>query len=222
MQNTPIVEKQQRAGVLSTNKVLRQTYALLSMTLLFSAAMAAVSMVMGIPHGMAMISSIGAIVLLMFVLPRFENSTAGIGLVFLATGMLGFGLGPMLSYYISFGGGPQVVTTALAGTGVIFMALSAYVLTTRRDFSFMGGFLMVGLIVVFGAAILSIFVDMPALRLAVSAGMILVMSGFILFDTSRIINGGETNYIRATVSLFINIFNIFTSLLHLLGVMGDE
>lgn len=221
MQNTTSVE-QQRAGVLSTNKVLRQTYALLAMTLLFSALMAGVSMFMAVPQGMAMISSIGAIVLLMFVLPKFENSTAGIGLVFLATGMLGFGLGPMLSYYLKFGGGPQVVTTALAGTGVIFMALSAYVLTTRKDFSYMGGFLMVGLIVVFGAAILNIFMSIPALSLAISAGMILLMSGFILFDTSRIINGGETNYIRATVSLFINIFNIFTSLLHILGVMGDE
>ena len=221
MQNTTSVE-QQRAGVLSTNKVLRQTYALLAMTLLFSALMAGVSMFMAVPQGMAMISSIGAIVLLMFVLPKFENSTAGIGLVFLATGMLGFGLGPMLAYYMKFGGGPQVVTTALAGTGVIFMALSAYVLTTRKDFSYMGGFLMVGLIVVFGAAILNIFMSIPALSLAISAGMILLMSGFILFDTSRIINGGETNYIRATVSLFINIFNIFTSLLHILGVMGDD
>lgn len=221
MQNSTSVQQQQ-AGVLSTNKVLRQTYALLSMTLLFSALMAGVSMFMGVPHGMAMVSSIGAIVLLMFVLPKFENSTAGIGLVFLATGMLGFGLGPMLSYYIKFGGGPQVVMTALGGTGVIFMALSAYVLTTRKDFSFMGGFLMVGLIVVFGAAILNIFMSIPALSLAISAGMILLMSGFILFDTSRIINGGETNYVRATVSLFINIFNIFTSLLHILGVMGDD
>lgn len=221
MQNTTSVERQQ-AGVLSTNKVLRQTYALLAMTLLFSALMAGVSMFMAVPQGVAMISSIGAIVLLMFVLPKFENSTAGLGLVFLATGMLGFGLGPMLAYYMKFGGGPQVVTTALAGTGVIFMALSAYVLTTRKDFSYMGGFLMVGLIVVFGAAILNIFMSIPALSLAISAGMILLMSGFILFDTSRIINGGETNYIRATVSLFINIFNIFTSLLHILGVMGDD
>lgn len=221
MQNTTSIE-QQRAGVLSTNKVLRQTYALLAMTLLFSAAMAALSMFMAVPQGVAMICSIGAIVLLMFVLPKFENSSAGLGLVFLATGMLGFGLGPMLTYYMKFGGGPQVVATALAGTGVIFMALSAYVLTTKKDFSYMGGFLMVGLIVVFGAVILNLFMSIPALSLAISAGMILLMSGFILFDTSRIINGGETNYIRATVSLFINIFNIFTSLLHILGVMGDD
>ena len=221
MQNTSSVEQTQ-SGVLSTNKVLRQTYALLSMTLLFSAAMAVVSILMAVPHGLAMGASIGAIVLLMFVLPRFEESAAGIGLVFLATGLLGFGLGPMLTYYLNFGGGPATIATALAGTGVIFLALSAYVLTTKKDFSFMGGFLMVGLIVIFGGIILNLFLQIPAMSLAISAGLILLMSGFILFDTSRIINGGETNYIRATVSLFINIFNIFTSLLHILGVMGDE
>ena len=221
MQNTSSVEQTQ-SGVLSTNKVLRQTYALLSMTLLFSAAMAVVSIVMAVPHGLAMGASIGAIVLLMFVLPRFEESAAGIGLVFLATGMLGFGLGPMLTYYLNFGGGPSIIATALAGTGVIFLSLSAYVLTTKKDFSFMGGFLMVGLIVIFGGIILNLFMQIPAMSLAISAGLILLMSGFILFDTSRIINGGETNYIRATVSLFINIFNIFTSLLHILGVMGDD
>lgn len=221
MQNTTSME-QTRTGVLSTHKVLRQTYMLLSMTLLFSAAMAALSVFAAIPHGMAMIASLVGIGILIFVLPRFEESAAGIGFVFAGTGLLGLGLGPMLTYYLNFGGGPTVIATALAGTGVIFMALSAYVLTTKKDFSFMGGFLIVGLIVIFGAAILNIFMQIPALSLAVSSGLILLMSGFILFDTSRIINGGETNYIRATVSLFINIFNIFTSLLHIFGIFGDE
>jgi len=141
--------------------------------------------------------------------------------VFAFTSLLGIGLGPMLSSYLSLSNGPQLVATAMGGTGAIFLALSAYVLTTKKDFSFMGGFLMVGLIVVFGAAIVNIFTQMPALSLAVSAGIILLMSGFILFDTSRIINGGETNYVRATVSLFLNIYNIFTSLLHLLGMADD-
>jgi modulator of FtsH protease len=209
-------------SAISTNKVLRQTYQLLSMTLLFSAAMAALSMYLNVPHGISMVCSIGAIVILMFVLPRFSESAAGIGIVFLATGMLGFGLGPMLSYYLSMANGGTVVATAMGGTGAIFLALSGYVLTTRKDFSFMGGFLMVGLIVIFGAIILNLFMQIPALSLALSAGIILLMSGFILFDTSRIINGGETNYIHATVSLFINIFNIFTSLLHILGIMSDE
>lgn len=212
----------QREGALSTNKVLRQTYTLLSLTLLFSGAMAAVSMALQMPHTVSMIATFGAIGILWFVLPKFEESAAGIGIVFLATGMLGFGLGPMLNYYMSMPNGSTIVSTAMGGTGAIFLALSGYVLTTKKDFSFMGGFLMVGLIVVFGAAILNIFLNIPAFGLAVSAGIILVMSGFILFDTSRIINGGETNYIRATVSLFINIFNIFTSLLHILGIMGDD
>ena len=209
-------------SILSTNRVLRNTYALLSVTLLFSAVMAVVSMAIAPPRMMAMVASIGAIVLLMFVLPKYENSTAGIGLVFLCTGMLGFGLGPMLNYYVSIPGGASIVATAMGGTGVIFLALSAYALTTKKSFDFMGGMLMVGLIVIFGAVILNIFLAIPALSMAISAGMILLMSGFILFDTGRIVNGGETNYIRATVSMFINIFNLFTSLLHLLGIMSDD
>jgi len=209
-------------SALATNKVLRQTYQLLSMTLLFSGAMAALSMFLNMPVGVSMVCSIGAIVLLWFVLPKFAESSAGIGLVFLATGLLGFGLGPMLSYYLSLPNGSTIVTTAMGGTGAIFLALSGYVLTTRKDFSYMGGFLFVGLIVVFGAVLANIFLNMPALSLAISAGIILVMSGFILFDTSRIINGGETNYILATISLFISIFNIFTSLLQILGIMGDD
>lgn len=213
---------QSESGVISRHKVLRQTYTLLAMTLLFSAVMAGVSMAIAPPPMVAMGSSIVAIVILMFVLPRFEDQAAGLGIVFLATGMLGFGLGPLLNAYLSLPGGSTIVATALGGTGAIFLGLSAYVLTTKRDFSFMGGFLMVGLMVLFGAIILSLFVNMPALSLAISGAMVLLMSGFILFDTSRIINGGETNYIRATVSLFINIFNLFTSLLHLLGVMGDD
>ncbi len=211
-----------REGVLSTNKVLRSTYALLSMTLVFSGLMAALSMAIAPPPMISLVCTIGAIVLLMFVLPKFEESAAGIGLVFLATGMLGFGLGPMLNAYLALPNGTQVVGTAMGGTGVIFLSLSAYVLTTKKDFSYMGGFLFVGLIVVFGAFILNMFLAIPALSLTLSAGIILLMSGFILFDTSRIINGGETNYVRATVSLFINIFNIFTSLLHILGFMSND
>ena len=211
-----------RESALSTNKVLRNTYALLSMTLLFSAAMAAISVVVAPPPITSLICTFGAIGILMFVLPKFDESTTGIGIVFLATGMLGFGLGPILSMYLALPNGASVVMTAMGGTGAIFLALSAYVLTTKKDFSFMGGFLVAGLMVVFGAVILSLFVNMPALQVVISGAMVMLMSGFILFDTSRIINGGETNYIRATVSLFINIFNLFTSLLHLLGIMGDD
>lgn len=209
-------------NVLSTNRVLRNTYALLSATLVFSAIMAVISMAMAMPPMMSLVATFGGIGVLMFLLPRFENQAAGIGIVFLGTGLLGFGLGPLLSMYAALPNGPGIIATAMGGTGAIFLALSAYVLTTKKSFDFMGGMLFVGLIVVFGAAIVNIFAQIPALSIVVSAAIVLLMSGFILFDTGRIINGGETNYIRATTSMFINIFNLFTSLLHLLGIMGDD
>ncbi len=210
-----------RESALATNKVLRNTYILLSMSLIFSAA---VSMAVGISQGMALVSMIAAIVLVWFVLPKFENSAAGIAVVFAFTGLMGLSIGPMLAYYLAIPGGSNIVMTALGGTGVIFLGLSGYALTTKKDFSFMGGFLFVGLMVVFGAALLNIFLSIPALSLAVSGGVILLMSGLILFDTSRIINGGETNYIRATVGLYLNIHNLFVHLLHLLSVFtgGDD
>ena len=210
------------AGALAQNKVLRQTYTLLSMTLLFSAAMAGVAMAIGVPPIMSIVSTIGAFVLFMFVLPRYAESGAGVALVFAGTGLLGFGLGPILTFYLGLPNGPSIIATAMGGTAVIFLGLSAYVLTTKKDFSFMGGFLLVGIMVVLGAIIMNIFVQMPALQITISAAIVLLMSGFILFDTSRIINGGETNYIMATVSLFISIFNLFTSLLQLLGIMGGD
>ncbi|ASJ74417.1 Bax inhibitor-1/YccA family protein [Granulosicoccus antarcticus] len=213
---------QSAESALSTNRVLRNTYALLAATLVFSGIMAAVSMAINPPYFTSLIATFGAIGVLMFVLPKFENSAAGVGIVFLGTGMLGFGLGPMLNAYAGLPNGQAVIATAMGGTGVIFLALSAYVLTTKKSFDFMGGMLFVGMIVVFGAAIINMFAQIPALSIAVSGAIVLLMSGFILFDTSRIVNGGETNYIRATVSMFLNIFNLFTSLLHLLGIMSDD
>jgi modulator of FtsH protease len=211
-----------RASELTTNQVLRDTYRLLAMTLLFSAFTAWLSVVVGAPFGISMICSFGALALLWFVLPRFENSTSGIFVVFAVTGLLGFGLGPMLSHYLATANGSSMVATALGGTGIIFLGLSGFTLVSKRDFSFMGGFLFAGLIVVFLAAIANIFLAMPALSIAVSAGIILLMSGLILFHTSQIVNGGERNYISATVSLYLAIYNIFQSLLMLLGVMGDD
>jgi len=212
-----------RESVLSTNKVIRNTYILLSMTLVFSAVMAAVGMTMNLSGGTSMIMSLGALGLIWLVLPRFENSTAGIIVVFAITGLLGMGLGPLLNYYMAMANGPQLVGTALGGTGVIFLGLSGYALTTRKDFSFMGGFLFIGILVVFGAMIANLFMAIPALSLAVSAGIILLMSGLILYDTSRMIHGGETNYIRATVGLYLSIYNLFVSLLHILGALsGDD
>ena len=221
MQGTKAFTKSAES-VLSTNRVLRNTYALLSATLLFSAAMAAVSMVVAPPHMISLVTTLAAFGILFFVLPKFENSAAGVGVVFLLTGLLGFGLGPMLNHYVALPNGAQIVATAMGGTGTIFLALSAYVLTTKKNFEFMGGMLFIGLMVMLGALVLNIFLQIPAMSMALSAGIVLLMSGFILFDTSRIVNGGETNYIRATVSMFLNIFNLFTSLLHLLGIMSND
>ena len=209
-------------SAISINKVLRNTYLLLSMTLLFSALMAAVSMTVNVGHMVSMLCSFGALGLIWLVLPRTANSSSGIGVVFAITGLLGFGLGPLLNAYLSLANGAELIATSLGGTGIIFLALSAYVLTTKRDFSFMGGFLMVGIVLAVIASLANIFLAIPALSLAVSAAIIMIMSGFILFDTSRIVNGGETNYVMATVSLYLSLYNIFVSLLQILGVFGSD
>jgi len=215
-------------SALATNRVLRNTYLLLSMTLLFSAAMAGLSMMLQVPYGVSLITSIAAIVLLWFVVPRTANSAAGLITVFAVTGLLGFGLGPMLSHYLGMRNGPQLVMTAMGITGVVFVGLSAYVLTSRRNFSFMGGFLMAGVLVAFLASLVALGASMfgypmPGLALAVSSMFALLMCGMILWQTSEIIHGGETNYILATVSLYVSIYNMFTSLLHILGVTsGDD
>jgi len=208
------------AGV-EINKVLRNTYMLLGMTLLFSAFTAGVAMAMQISQTTALILSLVGFGLL-FVVNKTADSGKGIVAVFAFTGVLGAALGPMLNYYIGLANGPGLIMQALGGTAIVFFALSAYVLTTRKDFSFMGGFLMVGMIVAVVASIALIFFNVPAASMALSALIVLLMSGFILFDTSRIIHGGETNYIRATVSLYLDIYNLFTSLLHLLGATSDD
>ena len=204
-------------SALSANKVLRNTYALLSVTLIFSAFMAMVSTMMNVGYGASLACSFGALALIWFVLPRTVNSGTGIAVVFAFTGLLGFGLGPILNHYLSMANGGELIATSMGGTAIIFSALSGYALTTQRDFSFLGGFLFAGLIVVLLAALAGILLQMPGLYLAINAAVILLFSGFILFDTSRIINGGETNYIMATTGIFLSIYNIFTSLLHLLG-----
>lgn len=209
-------------AAVSTNKVLRNTYMLLGMTLLFSAMTAGVSMVMGLPQGAALILSLAGFGLL-FVVNRTADSSKGLVAIFAFTGVMGAALGPMLNFYLAMPGGPALVLQALAGTAVVFFGLSAYALTTRKDFSFMGGFLMIGLIVAVIAMVANFFLAIPALSLTISAAVIMIMSGLILFDTSRIINGGETNYIRATVSLYLNIYNLFIHILHLLTALsGDD
>ncbi len=210
------------AGILETNKVLRNTYLLLSMTLLFSAAMAALAMTLSLPHPGMIVTLVGYFGLL-FLTGKFSHSSWGIVFVFALTGFMGMTLGPILNMYIqAFSNGHQMILTALGGTGVIFLGLSAYALTTRKDFSFMAGFLMVGVLVAFFAGLAAVLFSVPALSLAVSAMFILLMSGMILYQTSEIIHGGETNYIMATVSLYVSLYNLFTSLLQLLGVFGGD
>jgi len=207
-------------AILQTNKLIRNTYMLLSMTLIFSGVMAFLSVVMQASFGIAFAATLIGIGMLWFVLPRTQNSSAGIPVIFAVTGLLGFGLGPIISHYLSVN--PSIVMVAMGGTGAIFLGLSGYALSSRKDFSFMGGFLVVGLLVAIGAMILNIFLGIPALALAVSAAVIMIMSGLILFQTSAMIHGGETNYISATAGLFLSILNIFTSLLHILGAFSDD
>ncbi len=209
-------------SVLATNRVLRNTYFLLSLTLLFSAAMAGVSMMLNLPHPGMLITFVGYFGLL-FLTTKFRNSALGILFVFMLTGFMGMTLGPIINMYLNaFSNGHELVMTALGGTGVIFLGLSGYALTSKKDFSFIGGFLMIGILVAFLASLGALFFNIPALSLAVSAMFILLMSGMILYQTSAIIHGGETNYIMATVSLYVSIYNLFLSLLQLLGVFAGE
>ena len=210
-----------REGALATNRVLRNTYSLLSMTLLFSAVTAGAAMALNLPHPGLVISLVVYFGLL-FATAKFRNSGLGLVFVFALTGFMGYTLGPILSAYLSLANGPQIVMTAMGGTGAIFLGLSGFALTSRKDFSFMGGFIMVGVLVAFLAGLAAVFLEMPGLSLAVSAMFVLLMAGVILFETSNIIRGGETNYIMATVSLYVAIFNLFSSLLHLLGFMNSD
>jgi len=218
LSNTSVVRSPE--AILQTNKLIKNTYALLSMTLIFSGVAATLSVVMGLSQGVGLVSTLVGIGMLWFVLPRTQNSAAGIPVIFAITGLLGLGLGPMLNYYLAVN--PNIVVVAMGGTGAIFLGLSGYALTTRKDFSFLGGFIFVGMLVMLGGALLNIFLGIPAVALAISAGVIMLMSGYILYQTSAMIHGGETNYISATAGLFIAILNIFTSLLHILGIFGDD
>ncbi len=210
-----------QTSILATNNVIRNTYTLLSMTLLFSALTAGISMTLNLPHP-GLLLTLGGYFGLLFATTRFRNSGLGIAFVFALTGFMGYTLGPILNSYLSMPNGGQVVMTAMGATGAIFLGLSGYALVSRKDFSFMGGFLVVGILVAFVAGLGAIFFDMPALSLAVSSMFVLLMAGLILYQTSNIIHGGETNYIMATVTLYVAIFNLFTSLLHLLGFMNSE
>ncbi|GIX21598.1 MAG: putative membrane protein [Gammaproteobacteria bacterium] len=207
----------------TVGKLLRNTYWLLSMTLLWSAALAALSTALKMPPVTHLVALGAAFVLIWFVLPRTARSAAGLWTVFAITGLLGFGLGPVLSAYLALPNGPTIVAMALGGTAVIFLGLSAYAIASGRDFSFLGGFVMVGFLVVLGAALVALFLPVPLLTVAISAAVVLLMSAAILFQTSLMLHHAEhLNYIEMTVSLYLAIFNLFISLLQLLGLARDE
>jgi modulator of FtsH protease len=202
-------------------RVLRNTYALLALTLLFSAGVAAATLTLQLPKPGLVLTLVGMLGLL-FAVHKLQNSGWALPAVFALTGFMGYTLGPMLSHSLALPGGAHTVTLALAATGVTFVALSGYVLLTRRDFSFMGGFLFVGMVVALIAMLAAVFFQVPALGLAVSVMVALLSAGLILWETSRIVNGGETNYVMATVSLYVSVFNLFTSLLSLFGFGGSD
>ena len=215
-----------QTAVASTNKVLRNTYMLLSMTLLFSAGAAVAGMAFNVPHP-GFIPWIIVTFGLLFAVQKTKNSSWGLLWTFAFTGFLGLTLAPILNMYMATSNGSSLIVSALSMTGFIFLSLSGYVLATKKDFSFMSGFLFAGMMVVI-ASIVIFFVAgyffntvIPGLSLAISAAIVLLMSGMILFQTSNIINGGETNYISATVSLYLSIYNIFIHLLAIFGVMDD-
>ena len=209
------------SAALSANKVIRNTYMLLSMTLAFAAATAGTAVALRLPHPGLIITLVGYFGLL-FLTTKLRNSAWALASVFALTGFMGYTLGPIIGHYLNMPNGTQTVMMAMGGTAAIFLGLSAYALTTRKDFSYMGGFLMVGMLVALLAGIGAIFFQIPALSLTVSAAFVLLMSGMILWETSNIIHGGETNYIMATVSLFVSIINLFTSLLQLLGFWNSN
>ncbi len=209
-------------SVLATNKVLRNTYFLLSLTLIFSAAMAGVSMAFNVPYFGPIVTLVGYFGLL-FLTMKLRNSAAGIACVFALTGFMGLTLGPILSAYMqNYSNGGELVMTALGATGLVFVGLSAFAVRSQKDFSFMRGFVMAGLFGLLGVILLSLFVDLSAFQMAISAGVVLLMCALILYETSAIIHGGETNYVMATVSLYVSIYNLFLNLLMLLGLGGDD
>jgi len=209
-----------KSNVLQTNTVLRNTYALLSMTLLWSALIAGIAMAMNLPRPGLIITLVGFYGLL-FLTEKNRNSGLGIVFTFLFTGFLGYTLGPILNMYVNHGMGDAVVT-ALGGTALTFMAASAYALTTKRDLSFLNGLLLAGFVVLVIGMIANIFLQMPAIYLAMSGLFVLFSTGAILLTTQQIIRGGETNYISATITLYVSIYNLFLSLLAILGIMNDD
>lgn len=223
MNNDPqLVIRGSQESVLATNSVIKNTYLLLSMTLLFSALTAWIAIKINLPYLGALIT-FGGYFGLLFLTSHLRNSAWGILSIFIFTGFMGITVGPIINIYLTtFSNGSELVCLAMGGTGAIFLGLSSYALTSKKDFSFMGGFLMVGILTAFLCGIGAIIFNIPALSLAVSGVFILLMSGLILYETSSLIHGGETNYIIATISLYMSIYNLFISLLHILGAVSGR
>jgi len=218
-QATTISRTQESA--LATNKVIRNTYMLLSMTLLFSAATAGFALVSG-AQPMHWLIVMAVFLGGPFVINAFRNSVWSLPLTFAFTGFMGYVLGPIVGLYLSLPGGEAIVSQALGTTAVLFLGLSGYALTTRKDFSFMGGFLFAGMLVVLLAIVANIFLQIPALSLTISAAAVMLMAAMILFDTSRMVHGGETNYVMMTISLYANIYVLFLHLLNLFAAFSGE
>lgn len=208
------------AGV-EINRVLRNTYMLLGMTLAWSALLATLAMALDIPYLGPIVTLVGYFGLL-FLVHKTANSSMGLLSVFALTGFMGVTLGPILDFYMSLANGPALVTSALGTTALAFLGLSAYALVSRRDFSFLSGFLVAGAMVLLGVIVAGLIFDLSAFQGAIAAGVVLFASALILWQTSAIVHGGETNYILATVSLYVSIYNLFLSLLQLMGIGGED
>ena len=221
MQDRDVTMQQTGVSEAEVSKLFRNTYALLAMTLAFSSIVAMVSMAMNLPRPGLIVMLVGFYGLL-FLTSKFRDSVWGLVLTFVFTGFLGYTTGPILTYYLSMPNGGSLVAMALGMTAMVFFGLSAYAITTRKDFSFLSGFIMAGFVVLLCAIVASIFMDISGLSLAISAGFVLFSSAVILYQTSSIIHGGEDNYIMATITLFVSIYNLFLSLLHLLGAFGGD
>ncbi len=227
MQNISSIQTIQSTNEVATSKVLRNTYMLLGLALAFSSVCAGISMAANVGHGLGLIMSLVGIGLIWFVLPKTANSVNGLFVVFAFTGLIGAGLGPILNHYANMPNGASIIMQALGGTAFVFIGLSAYVLTTRKNFNFLKIFIAAGVMIMLAVMVFLLISSLlgyqfSVLHLAFSAGVVLLMSAIILYQTSEIIHGGETNYILATTTLFLTIINLFTSLLHLLGITSDE
>ncbi len=205
----------------SVNKMLRNTYGLLSLTLLFSALTAGMSLAYNLSHPGLIITLVGFYGLL-FLTHKFKNSSIGILCVFALTGFIGLTLGPILNAYLNMSNGDNLIISAFGITGLSFLALSGYVIFSKKDFSFLNGFVTVGFFVLLLAIISGIFIHMTALQIFISGGSALFSAAVIMLQTSEIIHGGETNYIMATITLYVSLYNMFLGVLSLLGIANDD